>query len=68
MRVSDMHHIPLKAAFLCVDCESLGSCSTACPCCSSRALLSLAGVLNRASDQPSSAEVARVLERIEVRH
>ncbi|HTB96286.1 MAG TPA: hypothetical protein VK716_04710 [Terracidiphilus sp.] len=42
-----MEHIPLTSAYLCQDCECIGNCATSCPACASRALLALAGVLNR---------------------
>lgn len=44
-----MEHIPLKAAYLCQDCECVGNCATQCPACASTALLSLSAVLNRES-------------------
>jgi hypothetical protein len=42
-----MQHIPLKAAYLCQDCNSVGNNSSCCPACASGSLLSLAGVLDR---------------------
>jgi len=42
-----MQHIPLTAAYLCQDCNSIGNCSVQCPACASSVLLSLAGVLDR---------------------
>lgn len=42
-----MSYLPLDTAYLCLDCEAVGNCSTRCPACASEALLPLAGVLNR---------------------
>jgi hypothetical protein len=42
-----MEHIPLKAAYLCQDCECVGNCATQCPACASTSLLNLSAVLNR---------------------
>ncbi|MGB9407726.1 MAG: hypothetical protein WCA89_09320 [Terracidiphilus sp.] len=40
-------YIPLTRAYLCQDCDSIGSCSTRCPACASQVLMGLAGVLDR---------------------
>ncbi len=40
-------HIPLRSAYLCQDCESVGNSSAQCPACASTALLGLANVLDR---------------------
>jgi hypothetical protein len=40
-------HIPLTAAYLCQDCDSVGNSSMQCPACASEVLLGLAGVLDR---------------------
>lgn len=42
-----LQHIPLKAAYLCQDCESIGNCAVQCPACASRALMGLSGILDR---------------------
>ena len=42
-----MQHIPLKAAFLCQDCDSIGNNPSCCPACASAVLLGLAAVLDR---------------------
>jgi hypothetical protein len=42
-----MQHIPLKSAYLCQDCNSVGNCSMQCPACASCVLMSLATVLDR---------------------
>jgi hypothetical protein len=47
MTYPNMQHIPLKSAYLCQDCNSIGNCSAQCPACASSVLLSLAGVLDR---------------------
>lgn len=39
--------IDLKDAQFCPDCEAVTDCSTHCPRCTNRALMSLARVLNR---------------------
>lgn len=53
-----MQHFPLKSAYLCQDCNSIGNNSGACPACASTVLMSLAGVLDR---QVKVAEEGRVL-------
>lgn len=42
-----MQHMPLKWAYLCQDCNCIGNCAEQCPACASRALIGLAGVLDR---------------------
>ena len=37
----------LASAYLCADCDAVGSCATRCPSCASCALLSLGAILNR---------------------
>ena len=59
--------IPLASAFLCVDCDHIGNSSRQCPACASRALLSLANVLNRCDDPTASPErVQRALAAMEM--
>jgi primosomal protein N' len=41
------HFIPLSRAYLCQDCDSVGSNSMRCPSCASQALMGLAGVFDR---------------------
>ena len=41
------HFIPLARAYLCQDCDSVGSSSMRCPSCASQALMGLAGVFDR---------------------
>ena len=41
------HFIPLARAYLCQDCDSVGSNAMRCPSCASRALMGLAGVFDR---------------------
>jgi hypothetical protein len=53
-----MQHIPLTAAYLCQDCNSIGNCSVQCPACASGVLLSLAGVLDRDLASSSDANLA----------
>lgn len=47
MSLQTLHHVPLKSAYLCPDCNAIGNSSTQCPACASEVLLSLALVLNR---------------------
>jgi hypothetical protein len=42
-----MQHMPLKAAYLCQDCDSVGNNPSCCPACASGVLLGLAAVLDR---------------------
>jgi hypothetical protein len=42
-----MQHIPLKFAYLCQDCNSVGNSAEKCPACASEVLMCLSGVLNR---------------------
>lgn len=42
--------IPLKEAFLCLDCSCISDGNRVCPACTSSALLNLSTVLNRPSD------------------
>lgn len=46
-----MQHMPLSSAYLCEDCHCVGNCAEQCPACASRALMALAGVLNREQPQ-----------------
>ena len=50
MTVVSMQHIPLTHAYLCQDCNSIGNCAQHCPACASEALMGLAGVLNRETE------------------
>ena len=51
MRPASTQHIPLSSAYLCQDCNCIGNCASQCPACASEVLLSLAGVLNRESEE-----------------
>jgi len=51
MKLVTMQHIPLASAYLCQDCNSVGNCARQCPACASVVLLSLAGVLDRTSEE-----------------
>jgi len=53
-----MQHIPLKSAYLCQDCNSIGNCAEQCPACASIVLMNLAGILDR---EPDSALPAAAL-------
>jgi len=53
-----MQHIPLKNAYLCQDCNSVGNCAEQCPACASTVLMNLSCVLDREGPgrEDSSAE------------
>ena len=53
-KVSEMQHIPLKAAYLCSDCETVGNCANRCPACACESVMSLANVLNRKDYKPEA--------------
>ena len=55
MTFAKMQHIPLKSAYLCQDCNSVGNCATQCPACASVVLLGLSGILDR--DPDSSVQI-----------
>jgi ferredoxin len=57
MSTSEAVHMPLELAYLCADehCQTVGSCSTHCPACASEAVLNLAAVLNRESEEKDDA-------------
>lgn len=55
-----MLHIPLVAAYLCADCDSIGNCPDQCPACASTILMRLADVLDRKPAQ----EVAEYTELV----
>jgi len=60
-----MLHIPLTYAYLCQDCNSIGNCSSQCPACASAVLLSLAGVLDRTSDEAQAQpEYSNLIEMV----
>jgi hypothetical protein len=42
-----LQHIPLRSAYLCQDCNSIGNCAVRCPACASEVLLGLSAVLDR---------------------
>ena len=42
-----LNSIPLAQSFFCVDCESIGNCSTHCPACASTHIARLSAWLNR---------------------
>jgi primosomal protein N' len=47
MTFDAQQYIPLTSAYLCQDCDSVGSNSMRCPSCASEALMGLAGVFGR---------------------
>ena len=55
MTFKSLQHIPLTCAYLCADCHCVGNCASHCPACASRALIGLAGVL----DREERGEIAR---------
>ena len=46
-----MQHMPLTSAYLCQDCNCVGNSAQQCPACASEALLGLAGVLDRKTEE-----------------
>ncbi|MGA3133760.1 MAG: hypothetical protein ABSD59_23585 [Terracidiphilus sp.] len=55
-----MQHMPLMRAYLCEDCNCIGNCAEQCPACASRALIGLAGVLNREPKEEAEQELAQM--------
>jgi coenzyme F420-reducing hydrogenase gamma subunit len=53
MAYSNMDYIPLRSAYLCPDCNTIGNCATQCPACASRALMGLSAILDREVEQES---------------
>ncbi len=47
MTSARMNHIPLKAAYVCQDCDAVGNNAMQCPACASQVLMGLAGVFDR---------------------
>ena len=60
MTLLTMQHMPLKRAYLCQDCNCIGNCAEQCPACASRALIGLAGVLNRESEDETQQGLAQM--------
>ena len=58
MTFVSMQHMPLKWAYLCQDCNCIGNCAQQCPACASKALIGLAGVLNREAEDETRSELA----------
>lgn len=50
MALSSLQHFPLRSAYLCQDCNSIGNCARQCPACASEVLMALSAVLNREVD------------------
>lgn len=59
MTFVSMQHMPLTSAYLCEDCNCVGNCAQQCPACASEALIGLAGVLNRKSDEVMQFDFSR---------
>jgi len=55
-----MQHMPLANAYLCQDCNCVGNCPAQCPACASEALMGLANVLNRKSEERTQIVYSRV--------
>jgi hypothetical protein len=51
MTFVSMQHMPLTSAYLCQDCNCVGNCAQQCPACASEALMGLAGVLDRKTEE-----------------
>jgi hypothetical protein len=60
MTFISMQHMPLTRAYLCEDCNCVGNCAEQCPACASRALIGLAGVLNREAKDEVEPMLARM--------
>jgi coenzyme F420-reducing hydrogenase gamma subunit len=54
MTLSKIEYIPLRSAYLCPDCNTIGNCATQCPACASRMLMGLSAIL----DREETAEIA----------
>lgn len=59
MTFVSMQHMPLTSAYLCQDCNCVGNCAQQCPACASEALIGLAGVLNRKTDEVMQFDFSR---------
>ncbi|MFZ0303350.1 MAG: hypothetical protein WAL75_11710 [Terracidiphilus sp.] len=55
-----LQHMPLANAYLCQDCNCVGNCAAQCPACASEALMGLANVLNRKSEERTQIVYSRV--------
>jgi hypothetical protein len=60
MTTVSMQHMPLTSAYLCQDCNCIGNCAQQCPACASEALMGLAGVLNRRTEEAIHIEFSRI--------
>ena len=60
MKFLSMQHMPLTTAYLCQDCNCIGNCASQCPACASEALMGLAGILNRKSEDRAQANHSRM--------
>lgn len=58
MTLAPLHAFPLAEAFLCLDCEAVGNCSTGCPACASAHLARLDTWLNR--PQNNSVDLSNI--------
>ncbi len=54
MTCDTRNYIPLAAAYLCQDCDSVGNSSMQCPACASQVLMGLAGELDRKGEVEGS--------------
>ena len=57
MSTTELQHMPLSAAWLCQDCNSIGNCAKRCPACASSVLMSLATVLDRRGEDTEEVQV-----------
>jgi ferredoxin len=64
-----MQHIPLRSAYLCQDCNSIGNCAERCPACASSVLMNLSCVLDRddAMEEKRMAPYSMPLATVEIR-
>jgi len=63
MSLQTLHHVPLKSAYLCPDCNAIGNSSTQCPACAGEVLLSLAVVLDREQRPPLALESPYMMQK-----
>lgn len=51
-----LQHFPLRNAYLCQDCNSIGNNANQCPACASEVLMSLSAILNRDENVMAESE------------
>lgn len=56
-------HFPLTASVFCTNCECVSASVSACCCCGSHSLISLANILNRSQEEIAIESVLFGLEK-----